>query len=91
MKFINKLFILILLLALSLSLVDAKPKKKGMISRAKDAAAYGFGWQLGKEGAKAVIEKSKEVEKSPKTKENIRKVKEKVTKTINELKNEKKK
>ena len=53
-------------------------KKKGVVSKVKDAAAHGFGWQLGKEGAKAVINKGKE---------KIKNLKDKTKKILNKSKN----
>lgn len=46
-----------LLLILNVSKVDCKKNitTKGTVSKVKDAATYGFGWQLGKEGAKEAI------------------------------------
>ncbi len=85
----KKWILILLLLAITGVTLISKPRssnKKGIIGRVKDAAAYGFGWQLGKEGAKEAIEKGKEVMKSPKTKENLRKAKTKVKEQIDNLK-----
>jgi len=91
-KSILSLTILILIL-LTLGInSQARPtttKKKGIISKVTDAAAYGFGWQLGKEGAKEVIKKGKEIANDPKTKERIKNLKEKTKKIINNNKNKK--
>jgi hypothetical protein len=91
MKF-TKVLLIVILLSIGFVNIEAKnpvrspSKKKGMIGRVKDAAAYGFGWQLGKEGAKAVIQKGKEIANSPKTKENLKKAKEKSKELIDNLK-----
>ncbi len=85
------IFILFIIITIAPLDAQANPKKpKGVISRVKDAAAYGFGWQLGKEGAKAAIEKGKEVAKSPKTKANIKKAKDKVKAKVKSLKEKEK-
>jgi hypothetical protein len=38
-----------------------KTKEKGMMSKMKDAAARGYGWQLGKEAARETIKGAKKV------------------------------
>lgn len=85
MKIISKLIVVTLILAVCINFTDAKPKsssKKGIVSKVKDAAAYGFGWQLGKEGAKAAIKKGQEIANDPKTKEKVKELKDKTKKLI---------
>jgi hypothetical protein len=86
-------FFLFVLFAMSLAIqtLECKPKlithkKQGLVSKVKNAAAYGAGWQLGKEGAKAAIKKGKEIANSPKTKQKLDTLKSKVKATTNKLK-----
>lgn len=79
MKITSKFTFVALILVLIINFTEGKPKsisKKGIVSKVKDAAAYGFGWQLGKEAAKATIQKGKEIVKDPKTKEKVKEIKE---------------
>ncbi len=90
----NKFVIVLLILfamVIATQTLDCKPKlpthkKQGLVSKVKNAAAYGAGWQLGKEGAKAAIKKGKEIANSPKTKQKLDALKSKVKVTTNKLK-----
>jgi len=91
MKKFIKIFVLIILIISSINISLANPKvkkttKKGVVSKVKNAAAYGFGWQLGKEGAKAAIKKGQEIAKDPKTKEKVKELKDKTKNLINKEK-----
>ncbi len=69
--------------------LDAKPrvsKNKGVVSKVVTATTYGFGWQIGKEGAKVVINKGKEIAKDPKTKQKVKELKDKAKNLINKEK-----
>jgi hypothetical protein len=76
--FILLLIPLLLISGINLEAKSRVIKKKGIVSKVKDAAVRGFGWQLGKEGAKAVIKEGTEIAKDPKTKEKVNNLKEKV-------------